>query len=181
MESGQARLAAVDSMFLACRRVAGMARSIATNTPVELTELLDFVRPRHRMVIATTRADGRPQMSPVSGGVDDHGRLVISSYPDRAKIKNADRDPRVSVCVLSEEWDGPWVQVDGDAEVLHMPEAMEGLVDYFRCIAGEHPDWAEYREAMRVQHKSLIRITPTRWSPIATGGFPAAVAMRLGG
>jgi len=60
-----------------------------------------------------------------------------------------------------------------------MPEAAEGLVDYFRCISGEHPDWAEYAEAMRVQNKSLIRIAPTRWGPIATGGFPAAVAARL--
>ena len=76
---------------------------------------------------------------------------------------------------------GEWVQVDGEAEVLHMPEAADGLVDYFRSISGEHPDWDEYREAMRVQDKSLIRVTPTRWGPIATGGFPADVAARLGG
>jgi PPOX class probable F420-dependent enzyme len=154
-------------------------RSIATNTSVSLDALLDFVRPRHRFLLSTTRADGRPQLSPVSGGVDADGRIVISSYPGRAKTTNAERDPRVSVCVLSDEWNGPWVQVDGDAEVLHMPEALEGLVDYFRCISGEHPDWYEYREAMRIQDKSLIRITPTRWGPIATGGFPAEVAARL--
>jgi PPOX class probable F420-dependent enzyme len=154
-------------------------RSIATNTSVSLDALLDFVRPRHRFLLSTTRADGRPQLSPVSGGVDADGRIVISSYPGRAKTTNAERDPRVSVCVLSDEWNGPWVQVDGDAEVLHMPEALEGLVDYFRCISGEHPDWDEYREAMRIQDKSLIRITPTRWGPIATGGFPAEVAARL--
>ncbi|BAK34784.1 hypothetical protein MLP_17700 [Microlunatus phosphovorus NM-1] len=156
-----------------------MARSIATNTAVDLTELLDFVRPRHRFLLATTRRDGRPQLSPVSGGVDDAGRLVISSYPGRAKAVNAERDPRVSVCVLSDDWNGPWVQVDGDAEVVQMPEAEDALVDYFRCIAGEHPDWDEYRAAMRLQNKSLIRITPTRWGPIATGGFPADVAARL--
>ena len=156
-----------------------MPRSIATNTSVSLDALLDFVRPRHRFLLSTTRADGRPQLSPVSGGVDADGRIVISSYPGRAKTTNAERDPRVSVCVLSDEWNGPWVQVDGDAEVLHMPEALEGLVDYFRCISGEHPDWDEYREAMRIQDKSLIRITPTRWGPIATGGFPAEVAARL--
>jgi len=158
-----------------------MARSIATNTSVELAELLDFVRPRHRLVLATTRRDGRPQISPVSGGVDGHGRIVISTYPQRAKTRNAELDPRISVLVLSDDWDGPWVQVDGQAQVLHMPEAADGLVDYFRCIAGEHPDWDEYREAMRIQDKSLIRITPTRWGPIATGGFPADVAARLGG
>ena len=156
-----------------------MARSIATNTTVELTELLDFVRPRHRLLLATARRDGRPQISPVAGGVDPQGRIVISSYPNRAKTRNAERDRQVSVLVLSDDWNGPWVQVDGDAEVLRMPEAIDGLVDYFRCISGEHPDWAEYREAMRIQDKSLIRITPTRWGPIVTGGFPADVAARL--
>jgi PPOX class probable F420-dependent enzyme len=156
-----------------------MARSIATNTSVELTELLDFVRPRHRMLLATTRRDGRPQISPVTGGVDFQGRIVISTYPARAKTRNAESDPRVSVLVLSDDWNGPWVQIDGDAKVLHMPEAADGLVDYFRCISGEHPDWEEYRAAMRSQNKSLIQITPTRWGPIATGGFPADVAARL--
>ena len=158
-----------------------MARSIATNDVVDLPALLEFVRPRHRLLLATTRSDGRPQMSPVSGGVDAEGRIVIATYPQRAKTRNAEKDPRTSVLVLSDDWDGPWVQVDGDAEVLHMPEAADGLVDYFRCIAGEHPDWDEYREAMRVQDKSLIRVTITRWGPIATGGFPADVAARLGG
>ena len=156
-----------------------MARNVATSTIVSLPDLLSFVRPRHRMLLATSRADGRPQISPVSGGVDEAGRIVISSYPSRAKTRNAERDPQTSVLVLSDEWDGAWVQVDGTAEILHMPDAGDGLVDYFRCIAGEHPNWEEYREAMTVQDKSLIRITPTRWSPIATGGFPADVAARL--
>jgi len=158
-----------------------MARSIATVSAVELTELLDFVRPRHRMLLATARSDGRPQLSPVSGGVASEGRIVISTYPARAKTRNAEKRAQVSVLVLSDDWNGPWVQVDGDAEVLHMPEAADGLVDYFRCISGEHPDWNEYREAMRFQDKSLIRITPTRWVPVATGGFPADVAARLDG
>jgi PPOX class probable F420-dependent enzyme len=156
-----------------------MARSIATTTTVPLDELLDFVRPRHHLLLVTTRSDGRPQVSPVSGGVDDEGRIVVSTYPGRAKTRNADRDARVSVCVLSDEWDGPWVQVDGSAEVLHLPGAEDALVEYYRCIAGEHPDWDEYRAAMRLQGKSLVRITPERWGPIATGGFPADVAARL--
>jgi PPOX class probable F420-dependent enzyme len=158
-----------------------MPRTIATTRRVDLSELLDFVRPRHHLLLVTTRGDGRPQVSPVSGGVDDAGRIVVSTYPGRAKTRNAERDPRVSVVVLSDQWDGPWVQLDGDAEVLHMPEAEDALVDYYRCIAGEHPDWDEYRAAMRVQGKSLIRVTPTRWGPIATGGFPADVAARLDG
>jgi len=158
-----------------------MARTIATTRAVDLNELLDFVRPRHRMLLATMRSDGRPQLSPVSGGVDAEGRIIISTYPARAKTVNAERDSRTSVCVLSDEWDGPWVQVDGTAEVLHMPDALDALVDYYRCLAGEHPDWDEYRAAMVVQDKSLLRITPTRWGPLATGGFPADVAARLDG
>ncbi len=156
-----------------------MARTIATSTRVERDALLDFVRPRHHAILMTTRADGRPQSSPVTCGVDTAGRIVISTYPERAKAVNVRRDPRVSVCVLSPDFGGPWVQVDGTAEVLELPESLEPLVDYFRCISGEHPDWDEYRQAMRLQDKSLIRITPARWGPIATGGFPVDVAARL--
>ncbi|MET1133860.1 MAG: PPOX class F420-dependent oxidoreductase [Aeromicrobium sp.] len=150
-----------------------MPPSIATNTRVDLDELLEFVRPRHRFILITHRADGSPQASPVTGGVDDSGRLVISTYPERAKTHNARRDPRVSVVVLSDEWNDAWVQVDGTAEVLDVPEALDAFVEYFRNISGEHPDWDEYRQAMVDQGKSLIRITPTSWGPIATGGFPA--------
>ncbi|MEV2240766.1 PPOX class F420-dependent oxidoreductase [Micromonospora sp. NPDC049891] len=153
-----------------------MSPTIARNTRVDRDELLDFLRPRHRVVLMTTRADGRPQSSPVTAGVDAEGRLVISSYPERAKVANIRRDPRVSACVLSDDWNGPWVQIDGDAEVLDLPEALEPLVEYFRGISGEHPDWDEYRQAMRRQGKSLIRITITGWGPIATGGFPARLA-----
>ena len=147
---------------------------IATNDRIGRDELLDFVRGRHHLVLVTTRADGRPQLSPVAGGVDAGGRVVISTYPDRAKAVNLRRNPAASVLVLSDEWDDAWVQVDGTAEVLDMPstEAEDGLVEYFRCISGEHPDWDEYRDAMRRQGKSLIRITVESWGPVATGGFP---------
>ncbi|MFK4596800.1 PPOX class F420-dependent oxidoreductase [Streptomyces pristinaespiralis] len=153
-----------------------MARQIATNTTVELEQLLDFVRPRHRAILLTRRADGSPQGSPLTCGVDDSGRIVVSTYPERAKTRNAKRDARVSVIVLSDDWNGPWVQVDGTAEVLDAPESVEPLVEYFRNISGEHPDWDEYREAMRKQGKSIIRVTPERWGPVATGGFPARLA-----
>jgi PPOX class probable F420-dependent enzyme len=172
---------------------------IATADRVDLEQLLDFVRTRHHLVLVTTRSDGRPQVSPVTGGVDADGRIVISTYPDRAKATNLRRRPAASVLVLSDEWDDAWVQVDGSAEVLDMypheasrlprfappdanprggpenmpsAEAEDGLVEYFRCISGEHPDWDEYRQAMRKQGKSLIRITITDWGPVATGGFP---------
>lgn len=153
-----------------------MAANIATNTSVQLDQLLEFVRPRHRALLLTTRADGRPQGSPVTCGVDDAGRLVVSTYPERAKVRNARRDPRASVIVLSDEWDGPWVQVDGTAEVIDSPDSVEPLVEYYRNIAGEHPNWDEYRAAMVRQGKSLVRVTPERWGPIATGGFPARLA-----
>jgi PPOX class probable F420-dependent enzyme len=148
--------------------------TIATTDHVDRDHLLDFVRPRHRMTLVTTRRDGRLQVSPVTGGVDDEGRIVISTYPDRAKVVNLRRSAAASVLVHSDDWGGPYVQVDGAAEVLDMPsgETEDALVEYFRCIAGEHPDWNEYRAAMRRQGKSLIRITVDAWGPIATGGFP---------
>ena len=151
-----------------------MARKLATADVVTLPQLLDFVRPRHRMVLTTYRADGTLQSSPVSGGVDAQGRIVVATYPQRAKAANLRRRPRASVVVLSDEFNGPYVQVDGDAEVVDLPEALEPLVEYFRCIAGEHPDWDEYRRAMVDQRKCLIRVTPRRWGPVATGGFPPA-------
>jgi PPOX class probable F420-dependent enzyme len=153
-----------------------MAPSIATNTRVSLDELLDFVRPRHRALLLTARADGTPQASPLTCGVDDSGRIVVSTYPERAKTRNAKRNPQVSVVVLSDDWNGPWVQIDGTAEVIDSPESVEPLVEYFRNISGEHPDWDEYRAAMLKQGKSIIRITPQRWGPVATGGFPARLA-----
>ncbi|WP_298457822.1 PPOX class F420-dependent oxidoreductase [uncultured Cellulomonas sp.] len=153
-----------------------MARTIATADRISRAELLEFVRPRHHAVLMTTRASGLPQLSPVTCGLDDDGRLVVSTYPERAKAVNLRRDPRASACVLSDDFGGAWVQVDGTAEVIDMPDAVEPLVEYYRNIAGEHPDWDEYREAMRRQDKSLIRLTIDSWGPVATGGFPARLA-----
>jgi PPOX class probable F420-dependent enzyme len=153
-----------------------MTRRIATNTAVDREALLQFAGSRHHGLLITTRADGRPQASPVSCGVDGSGRIVVSTYPQRAKARNARRDPRASIVILSEDFDGPWVQVDGSAEVIDATEDVEPLVEYYRSIAGEHPDWDEYRAAMLKQGKALLRITPERWSPIATGGFPAELA-----
>jgi PPOX class probable F420-dependent enzyme len=144
----------------------------ATESRVSRDELLDFVRPRHHLILSTHRRDGSEQLSPVTAGVDDAGRVVIASYPQRAKARNLRRDPAASALVQSDEWNGPWVQLTGTCEVLDMPDALEALVDYYRSISGEHPDWDEYREAMERQGKCLIRLTIERWGPIATGGFP---------
>jgi PPOX class probable F420-dependent enzyme len=153
-----------------------MPRTIATNTKVDREALVEFLKTRHHAILSTRRADGSPQLSPLTCGVDDQGRLVVATYPKRAKVVNIRRSPQVSVCVLSDEWNGPWVQLDGTAEVIDLPDAVEPLVDYFRSISGEHPNWDEYREAMRKQGKSLIRVTIDRWGPIATGGFPPELA-----
>jgi PPOX class probable F420-dependent enzyme len=149
-----------------------MARQIATNRNVGREELLDFLRPRHHVILTTTRADRTLQSSPVTAGIDPDGRLVVATYPSRAKVRNLRRNNSASACVLSDEWNGPWVQLDGNAEVLDLPDALEPLVDYFRGISGEHPDWDEYRTAMQRQGKCLIRMRIERWGPIATGGFP---------
>lgn len=159
-----------------------MARTIATTTRTDLEGLLDFARTRHDVVLTTFRRDGTLQSSPVTcgvvgaGGPPELGRFVISTYPDRAKAVNLRRDPRASLVVLSPGFGNEWVQVDGTAEVVDGEDAVEPLVEYFRCISGEHPDWEEYRQAMRDQGKSLISVTPTRWGPVATGGFPARLA-----
>lgn len=144
----------------------------ATADRVSRDELVAFLRPRHRALLLTRRSTGAPQLSPVTAGVDAEGRVVVATYPQRAKVRNARRDPQVSLCVLSDDWDGPWVQVDGTAEVLDLPGALDAFVDYYRGISGEHPDWDEYRAAMLRQGKVLLRVTPERWGPVATGGFP---------
>ena len=151
------------------------AQYIARNDQVGRSELDDFVRDRHRWVLVTTRRDGRVQMSPLSGGLLPDGRLITSTYPQRAKVSNVRGNAQVSVMVLSDEWNGAWVQVDGQAEVLDLPDAVDDFVEYYRSISGEHPDWDEYRQAMVEQGKCLIRVEVTGWGPIASGGFPESM------
>ncbi|WP_127573601.1 PPOX class F420-dependent oxidoreductase [Georgenia faecalis] len=153
-----------------------MVRRIATAQDVDRAQMEEFVRARHHAVLLTRRRNGGVQLSPVTCGLDGEGRLVVSTYPDRAKARNLRRDPAVSACILSDDFDGPWIQLDGTASVLNLPDALEPLVDYYRAISGEHPDWDEYREAMQEQGKSLIRMTIDTWGPVATGGFPARLA-----
>ncbi len=144
----------------------------ATAERPDRTGLEDFLRPRHRAVLITRRDGGGLQTSPVSCGVDEVGRLVVATYPQRAKVRNIRRDPAVSVCVLSDDFNGPYVHLDGTAEIIDLPEAVEPLVQYFRSVAGEHDDWDEYRTAMVRQGKCLIRVAIDAWGPVATGGFP---------
>jgi len=147
----------------------------ASNVTVDLDGLAAHLEGKNRWVLSTTRADGRPQMSLVTGGMTADRKLAIATYPERVKARNARRDPRVSVAVMGDEFNDSWVQIDGDAAVLDMPEAGDAFVEYYRCISGEHPDWDEYRQAMSDQGKCLILIEPTRWSPVSRGGFPPSL------
>jgi PPOX class probable F420-dependent enzyme len=126
---------------------------------MELTEAQEFLRTHRHAVLATRRRDGRPQLSPVSVGINGAGQAIVSSRETAYKTRNLRRDPRASLCVFVDGFFGPWVQVDGTAEVVSLPAAMELLVDYYRRVAGEHPDWADYRRAMEREKRVLIRLT----------------------
>lgn len=147
--------------------------SIATNRYVERDELLDFVRPRHRGVLLTTRRDGRIQSSLVTLGVSLGDQIVVATYPERAKVHNIRRKSQASMVVMSDAFNGEFVHIDGEAVVVDLPEAVDGLVEYFRVISGEHSDWDEYRAAMTKQRKCLIQMSIDDWGPISKGGFPA--------
>lgn len=136
---------------------------------MDLDEARDFVRANHRAVLATMRRDGTPQLSPVTCGVDDSGAVIVSTRETAAKTKNVRRDPRAWLCVLSDGFFGQFVQVEGAVSVVSMPEAMEGLVDYYRSISGEHPDWDDYRETMVRDQRVLLRLELSRAGPDFSG------------
>jgi PPOX class probable F420-dependent enzyme len=136
---------------------------------VDISEALEFIRSNHHGVIVTTRKDGRPAMSPIACDADADGRVVVSTRETAMKVKHIARDPQVAICVLNDGFFGEWAQVEGTAEIVHLPEAMEGLVDYYRRVAGEHPDWDDYRAAMERERRVLLRITVTRSGPNQSG------------
>ena len=128
-----------------------------------------FLRTHHRAVLATSRSDGMPQLSPVACAVDDESRVLISTRETAVKAKNLRRRPHASLCVFSDAFFGEWVQVEGDAEVISLPDAMDLLVDYYRRVSGEHPDWDDYRAAMVRERRVIVRITITRAGPDVSG------------
>ena len=136
---------------------------------MEISEAIEFARKNPRAVLATMKRDGTPQMSPVLVGVDRADRLVVSTRETAMKTANVRRDPRVWLCLLNDRFFGGWAQVSGDVEVVSLPEAMEPLVEYYRSISGEHPDWDDYRAAMTKQRRCLLRITPTAAGPTVSG------------
>ena len=129
----------------------------------------DFLRAHHRAVLATSRADGRPQLSPVLCVADDAGRVLISTRETAVKTGNLRRDPRASLCVFTDGFFGEWVQAEGDVEIISLPDAMDLLIDYYRRVAGEHSDWADYRAAMVRDQRVIVRITLTRAGPDVSG------------
>jgi PPOX class probable F420-dependent enzyme len=136
---------------------------------MEISAALDYVRTQHRAVLCTIKRDGTPQLSPVVVGVDDDARLVISTRQTAYKLRNIRRDPRVWLCGLPDAFFGGWVQIEGTAEIIEFPEAMDGLVSYYRSISGEHPDWDEYRAAMKRDQCVLLRITIAKAGPNVSG------------
>ncbi|HEX9032079.1 MAG TPA: PPOX class F420-dependent oxidoreductase [Streptosporangiaceae bacterium] len=136
---------------------------------MQLEDAREFMRVHHRAVLATSRSDGRPQLSPVTVGVDDAGRVVISTRETAMKTRNLARDPHAGLCVMTDRFFGEWVQAEGTAEIIRLPEAMDLLVDYYRRISGEHPDWDDYRNAMRRDRRVVVAITLTRAGPDTSG------------
>jgi len=137
---------------------------------VEISEAVEFVRHNHRGVLAVTRADGKPQMSPVSGTVNPDGLLVVSSRETAFKVRSLQARPYAAYCGFADQFFGrPWVQIEGPARIVTLPDAMEPLVDYYRSISGEHPDWDDYRAAMERDRRVLILITPERVGPTVQG------------
>jgi PPOX class probable F420-dependent enzyme len=129
----------------------------------------DFLRAHHRAVLATSRSDGRPQLSPVTCTVDDENRVLISTRETALKTRNLRRRPQASLCVFTDNFFGEWVQVEGDVEIIPLPDAMDLLVEYYRRISGEHPDWDDYRAAMVRDQRVIVRITITRAGPDTSG------------
>ncbi|MCU1458931.1 MAG: class F420-dependent enzyme [Actinomycetia bacterium] len=136
---------------------------------MDLEAARDFLRVHHRAVLATRRADGSPQMSPIVCALDEEGRVMISTREPALKVKNVRRDPAVSLCVLPDGFYGQWIQVDGTAEIVPLPEAMDLLVELYRSISGEHDNWDDYRAAMVRDRRCIVRITPTRAGPNRSG------------
>lgn len=136
---------------------------------MDKTKARDFVARNHRAVMVTSGPQGRTQTSPITVGVDEAGHVVVSSRETAYKVKNLERDPSVTLCVLNDGFFGEWIQIDGRAEIVRLPEAMEGLVDYYRRISGEHPDWDDYRAAMERDKRVLLRIDIERAGPDRTG------------
>jgi PPOX class probable F420-dependent enzyme len=136
---------------------------------VDVAAAQEFIRTNHRAVLATFRKDGRPALSPVIVALDDAGRVVVSTRETALKVKHLRRDPRVAISVFTDRFFGEFVQAEGIAEVVTLPEAMQPLVDYYRTVSGEHPDWDDYRAAMVRDQRVVVRFAIERAGPNVSG------------
>ena len=136
---------------------------------MDLAEALVFISLHHKAVLSTTRRDGHASMTPVTAAVDGDGKVIISTRSTALKVHNIKRDAYVSLVVVSDEFFGTWTQVEGRATVLELPEVLEPLVEYYRLVAGEHPDWDDYRAAMVREDRVLVRIDVQRVGPVISG------------
>jgi PPOX class probable F420-dependent enzyme len=136
---------------------------------MDVATALAFIRQNHRAVLATTRADGTTQMSPVTAGVDDQDRVEISTRETAYKVRHVRALPYAALCAFTERFFGEWVQVEGPVEIVSLPDAMEPLVEYYRRISGEHPDWADYRAVMERDRRVILRLTIERAGPTVHG------------
>jgi PPOX class probable F420-dependent enzyme len=138
-------------------------------TAVDTAAALDFLRANHRAVMATTRADGSTQMSPITVGVDAEDRVVVSTRETAYKVRHLRALPYAAICAFGNGFFGDWVQVEGPVDIVSLPEAMEPLVDYYRSISGEHPDWDDYRAVMERDRRVILRMTVERAGPDVSG------------
>jgi len=136
---------------------------------MEIDEALEYARRNHHAVLATLKQDGSPQLSPVTVGVDGDGHVIISTRQTAYKVRHVRRNPRVWLCVFPDGFYGRWVQLEGTADIVELPEAMDGLIAYYRDISGEHPDWNDYRAAMERDQRLLLRVSVAKAGPDVSG------------
>jgi PPOX class probable F420-dependent enzyme len=143
--------------------------SAGHNGGMDIEQARALLRENHRAVMGTVRADGGMQLSPVLTALDEQGRAVVSTRETAVKAKNLRRNPHAVLCVLPDGFFGEWVQVEGRADVVALPEALPVLEDYYRTVSGEHPDWEDYRAAMRRERRVVVRIPLERVGPSVSG------------
>jgi PPOX class probable F420-dependent enzyme len=138
--------------------------------PVDISTAQEFLTQHHWGVLATRRKDGGLQMSPITVGLDDERRAIISSRETAYKVNNLRRDPRAAVCAFTANFHGGgWVQVNGRAEILSLPDGLDSLVFLQHQVYGEHKSWPEFRERMVREKRVIIRIGIESVGPKARG------------
>jgi PPOX class probable F420-dependent enzyme len=137
---------------------------------INIDSARDFLAQHHCGVLSTWRKDGSVQMSPITPGLDSAGRVIISSRETVFKVKNLRRNPHASLCAFTAAFHGGgWVQVNGTAAILSLPEALEPLVYLKRQTVGEQRNWDEFRHRMERERRVIIRITIESVGPLRRG------------